>query len=130
MDMFEKAVREKLTFKSIKGDLLPQDLFDVKLKSNNNFDLDTIAKTINKEIREESEESFVTESSPSASLNKLRLDIVKHVIAVKLKEKKEKEEATANRERKQRILEILDRKSSEALEAKSEEELRKELESL
>ena len=57
------------------------------LRSRDGFDLDTIAKGANRICKEVSEESFVaTRTNPEQTLAEIRLDLVKHVIAVKLGE--------------------------------------------
>lgn len=123
--MFEKATRLDLTFKSPIGTLIVQDLWKLPLEV-----LDSIARDLYKSIKEEGEISFIEESSSKTQLNELRLDIVKHIIACKLQEKKDAVDAKDKADRKQTILALLREKQVEGLKSKSEEELLKELEEL
>jgi hypothetical protein len=123
--MFEKASRLKLRFETSKGILFVEDLWDLSLT-----DLNKIAKSYNKTIKESEEEDFLREVTKEDKVTKLKFDIVLHILTIK----KEEKEAAAKREekkaKKQKILEILAKKQDETLEGKSEEELLKELEEL
>ena len=123
--MFEKATRINLKFKSKIGILIVQDLWILQLE-----ELDAIAKDLYRSIKEEGEISFIEEASSKSQLNELRLDIVKHIIACKLQEKKDAVDARDKADRKQTILGLLREKQVEGLKSKSEEELLKELEEL
>lgn len=122
MDIFEKASRLKLRFTTTKGLLSTEDLWDLSLTS-----LDTIAKAVNKRLKEENEESFITTRSKSNSELELSLDILKHIITVKLEEK---EKATLKAERRAE-LELLrnlrENKKMEALNSLSLEEIDKKM---
>lgn len=85
MNLFEIATREKFRFASIKGELTVEQLWDVSLTSKTGFDLDTIACTVNQELKETDTESFVqTTVSSKRELLQQKLDIVKHIIAHKV----------------------------------------------
>lgn len=122
--MFEKASRLKLRFETEAGLLNVEDLWDLHLKHPHNVDLDDIAKTLSQATKESSEESFVEEKSGADDRLQLAFDLVKHVISVRLKERKEKENAAAAKAKKNKILEILEDKEHEELKGKSSDELK------
>lgn len=128
--MFDKATKQKLRFQTTKGSLSTEDLWDLPLLANDGFDLDTLARAASKKVKETSEESFVKPVTISNATDTLKLEILKHIIAVKLEEKEAKEKAAETKAKKARIREIMAKKQDAALENKSLEELEKELESL
>lgn len=130
--MFEKATRQQLRFNTKKGLLSVEDLWTLPLKSNinNQVDLDEVAKTVHQELKTSEEISFVAPVTASNTTAQLKMDIVKHIIAVKLAEKEVAEKAKETKEKKQKILEAIARKQDEALVNSSVEDLQKMLESL
>ena len=130
--MFEKATRQQLRFNTKKGLLSTEDLWTLPLKSNssNQVDLDEVAKTVHQELKTSEEISFVAPVTAISTAAQLKMDIVKHIIAVKLAEKAVSEKAKETKEKKQKILEAIARKQDEALVNSSVEDLQKMLESL
>ena len=130
--MFEKATRQQLRFNSKKGLLSVEDLWTLPLKTNysQQVDLDEVAKTVHQELKTSEEISFVAPVTASNTTAQLKMDIVKHIIAVKLAEKEVAEKAKETKEKKQKILEAIARKQDEALVNSSVEDLQKMLESL
>ena len=87
MNIFEQATRRAIRFESAKGDLSVEQLWDLPLQSRNQFDLDTVAKTVNRQLNAVTEESFVSvRENPAKETLSLKLEIVKHIISVKLQE--------------------------------------------
>lgn len=129
--LFEIAARRKFRFDSVRGSLTAEDLWDVPLrgtKVNPAFSLDEIAKNINRQLKETSEESFVDQPSDEKTLqNDLQnaLDLVKHIIKVKSEEEDKVKKSRENRERKQQLLKLLKEKQEEDLRGKSIEEITK-----
>ena len=123
--MFEKAARLKLRFETSKGQLTVEDLFVLPLTSTvaGKANLDDIARDLNRRIKAESEQSFVTPTSKANETLELAFDIVKHVIKVRLEENAAENLARINREKKQRILELIAQKKDEKLSGASLEEL-------
>lgn len=129
--MFEKATRLKLRFDSPRGDLSTEQLWDLPLQSKSGFDLDTVAKAVNSELKSISEESFVeTRSNPRKGELELKLEIVKHVIKTKQDENAAVISAAAKREERKRLEAILATKQASALEQLSVEEIQKRLDEL
>lgn len=124
MNMFEYAAKTQLRFDSVQGQLTVEDLWDLPLVHKTRANLDDVAKTCHRALKAFEEESFVAPiKQVGVQSATIRLDIVKHIIEVKLKEIEANKAAMANRAKKQRILEIISNKQDEALSSKSLEEL-------
>lgn len=123
--MFVKASRLKLKFDTSKGRISVEDLWDLPLTA-----LDTLAKSLNKEVKESSEESFIKIKTSANTLATLRFEIVKHIIEVKLNEAEAAQKRAENKERKAQILALIAEKQNKELSEKSIADLMKELESL
>jgi len=128
MSLFEQATRGKLRFSTDRGVLTVEQLWDMPLQSKTNFDLDTIAKGVNRELKAVGEESFVaTSTNPAAGVLTLKLDVLKHIIGVKMNENKIAAERSARTEERQKLLGILDKKQDAALEELTPEQIRERL---
>ena len=123
--MFEKASRTKLRWNSSKGVLTVEHLWDLPLSQ-----LDTIAKVTNKRIKEADEESFIAPKSAANAEDVLRLDIIKHIIAVRQAEQASILERKEKNNKRAILQEVLERKKSEALQNLSVEELQNQLNAL
>ena len=131
MDIFERGIREKVRFNTFnKGLCNMEDLYDIPLTSKNGTSLDKIAGGLYKEIQEAVGISFVGDNTPGNNLLELKLEIVKAVIKRKLQEREIKENALANKVRREKIMAILADKEDDSLKGKSPEELKAMLESL
>ena len=127
-DIFEYATRNKLRFASIKGELSVEQLWDVPLRSRDDFNLNTIAKAANKALKEISEESFVeTTRTPAHTVCEQRLEIVKFVIETKLAEEAAAKTRAENKQKKEKLLAILAEKQDGKLSELSEKELKKQI---
>lgn len=130
-NMFETASRTKLRFTSLRGDLTTEQLWDVPLRSRDGFDLDAVAKEANKRLKAMTEESFVSPAKSSASDKaELALEIVKRVISIKLAEEEAAATRASNRQKKERLLQILAEKQAGALSALSEQEIQNQIKAL
>lgn len=121
-NIFEFAVANKLRF-PYKGQITTEDLYDLTTTQ-----LDSIYKTLKRESKEnENEDSLlVKQTSEDITLN-VKIDIVKHIVAEKLKRIEDAKKSKEIKEKKQRLLEIKARREDEALENMSDEELNKAL---
>lgn len=128
MNIFEQASRKKIRFASDRGELTTEQLWDLPLLSKNGFDLDTVAKAVNSQLKAVSEESFVTTTvKPQQSELELKLEILKHVIAVKVEEREKAKKAADRKVERERLLALLDQKQQAALAELSPEEIQKRL---
>lgn len=124
--MFEKASRLKLRFKTAKGLCNTEDLWDLKLKGSGP-NLDDIAVALHQELKDKNEISFVEPKEDGSEELRLKFNIVKHVIDVKLAEQKARAEARQVKEKKQRLLGIIADKEDQALKDMSLDDLKKML---
>ena len=127
-NLFMQATREKFRFESSKGDLSVEQLWDLPLTSRTGFDLDTVAKAVNANLKSSNEESFVNASNnPAVSRLQAQLEVVKAIIEVKLAQA----EATKKRAEKvverQRLMEVLHSKKDQELQGLSVEEIERRL---
>jgi len=126
MNIFEQATRQAFRFASAKGFITTEDLWTLPLTSTG-VSLDAIARQLHKEIQASSVPSFVEAKTESNSLLEAQLEVVKHIIAVKLEEKKARDEAREVATKKQRVMELIQSKEDAVLADKSIEELKKML---
>ena len=128
MNIFEQATIQKLRFSTNKGDVTTEQLWDMPLQSKSQFDLDSLAKSVNGELKSVTEESFVnTNPSPAKSLLELKMEVIKHVIAVKIKTNEDNANAKAKAEKREKLINILGEKQDESLKSLSPEELAKQI---
>lgn len=129
MNIFEYAVRNKLRFQSTRGDLTTEMLWDVPLRSKDGFNLNEVAKAAGAKVKSLNEESYVDQSTRThAHLHAdYALEVVKHIIAAKLKAENDAEKRAANKVRKEKLLAILAEKQDGKLSELSERELKKQI---
>lgn len=127
-NIFEQASQQKLRFETPKGQLSTEDLWNLPLQSSTGkVNLDDIARSISAKIKDSAVESFVSKVTDVNKVERLRLDIVKRVIEVKLAKAEKIKNEKADAEHKQRLLDALSAKKEEHLSNMSEEELKAEL---
>lgn len=113
--MFEQASRKKLRFDTVAGNITVEDLWDLPLTSVSGASLDTLAKSLNKAVKESDEESFVVKKTTLNEVLDLKFSIVKHVIEVRLEEIEQKENAAARKAKKEMIMGIIADKQNDKL---------------
>lgn len=122
--MFESAVRNKYRF-PFRGLISVEDLWDLSVQN-----LDEIFKTLNSQMKVVKEESLLTTKSAADAELEAKIQIVKHIVAVKLAEVAKAKEAKELKEKKQKIMAILADKQDEELHSKSAAELQAMLEAM
>jgi hypothetical protein len=130
LSIFEKASRAKLRFTTPVGHITSEDLWDLPLLSTSSSAcLDDIARDIYKRVRDDAENvSFVTPpAAKGTSEDRLRLEIVKRIIEVKIEERDKAQQAEMLKAKKQRILAIMAEKEDESLKGASLDELKQML---
>ena len=115
--MFEIAVRSKMRF-PYKGQISVEDLWDLDVNA-----LDGVFKTLNGKVKVSQEESLLQTRSKESEELMLQIEIVKHIVSVKLAEAEARKNAEANRVKRQQILGILADKQESDLKNKTPEEL-------
>lgn len=130
VNIFEAASRRGLRFASGRGEATVDQLWTMNLES-----LDALYQGYKKE------QSASTESAsllPSATARKsknsvdldLRIEILKHIVTVRLEEAEVTKAATERRQRIQQLKVILANKAEEALQGTSSEDLTKMIQEL
>ena len=122
--MFEYATRNKVRF-PFKGLISVEDLWDLTLTN-----LDSIYKTLNKQVNQSEEESLLNTKTTVDKELDVQIAIVNHIVAVKLAEQEAREKASAKKAQKQKIMAIIASKQDEALQNSSVEDLQKMLDEL
>ena len=124
MNIFEYATREALRF-PYKGSQSVEDLWQLSVR-----ELDSIYKTLNKQVKQSEEESLLSTKSNVDTELEVQIAIVKHIVSVKLAEKEAAERASAKKAQKQKIMSIIATKQDEALQNSSIDDLKKMLDEL
>lgn len=123
-NIFEYATRNKVRF-SFRGMISVEDLWDLSLTN-----LDSIYKELNKQSKQSEEESLLNIKTQEDELLNVQIEIVKHIVSVKLTEKEAREKASAKKAQKQKIMSIIAAKQDEALQNSSIDDLQKMLDEL
>lgn len=123
-NIFEYASRNKVRF-PFKGMISVEDLWDLSLTN-----LDSIYKTLNKQVKQSEEESLLSTKAIVDTELEVQIAIVKHIVSVKLSEKEAAEKASAKKAQKQKIMSIIATKENEALQNSSIDDLKKMLDEL
>lgn len=123
-NIFEVAVRNRMRF-AHKGSLSVEDLWDLSVK-----ELDEIYKKLKAESKKENEDSLLATKTVENETLEIKIEIVKHIVQVKLDEAEASKNAKLLKERKQQLLAIKAEKESEELRGKSAEEIQKMIDEL
>ena len=115
--MFEVASRMKFRF-HYNGIIQVEDLWDLSLTS-----LDSIFKLLNSQIKNSQEESLLETQNIKDEETLTKIEIVKHVVSVKLAENEIRKKARERKEQRAKLMEIMSYKKDESLQSKSLEEL-------
>ena len=130
-NLFLQATREKFRFQSGKGELSVEQLWDMPLTSRTGFDLDTVAKAVNSDLKGANEESFVnTTNNPAVSRLQNKLEVVKAIIEIKLAEAEAAKKRAEKAAERQRLMEVLHSKKDQELQGLSVEEIERRLSQL
>ena len=130
-NLFLQATREKFRFESPKGDLSVEQLWDLPLTSRTGFDLDTVAKAVNADLKASNEESFVNvNNNPAVSRLQAKLEVVKAIIEVKLARAEATKKRVEKAAERQRLMEVLHSKKDQELQGLSVEEIERRLSQL
>ena len=124
MNIFEYATREALRF-PYKGMQSVEDLWKLSVR-----ELDSIYKTLNKQVKQSEEESLLSTKVSVDTELEVQISIVKHIVSVKLAENEAAERASAKKAQKQKIMSIIATKENEALQNSSIDDLKKMLDEL
>lgn len=115
--IFEVASRNKTRF-AFKGSQSVEDLWDLSLT-----DLDSIFKSLNKQLKLEKEESLLDTKTAANEEITAKVEIIKYIVDTRVAENKVKANANKKNEERQKILALMALKKDEANAGKSYEEL-------
>lgn len=116
MELFKLAAKEKYRF-PFRGNISVEDLFDLTTSQ-----LDVVYKELKSQVKESSD-SLLKEVSTEDKELKNKIEIVKTIFEDKMTEAAKKEQALAEKQRKERIKELIAQKKDQDLADKSIEEL-------
>lgn len=123
-DLFVTASRQAWRFPSTRGELTTEQLWSMPLLAKNGFDLNSVARSLNQEVKDLGEESFVeTRSNPARSTAEGKLELVKSIIAVRQEENRLAEQRAQRAVERARILDALAARENEELTKASKDEL-------
>lgn len=115
--LFEKASRLKIRFEH-KGLCSVEDLWDLPLEI-----LNTLFKRLNRRVKDSKEEDLLERKTKEDEILELQVEIVRHIVAVRLAEQKAWEERAERAAKKQKLLGLIAEKQDATLKEMSEEEL-------
>ena len=116
MELFKLAAKEKYRF-PFRGKISVEDLFDLTTSQ-----LDVVYKELKSQVKESSD-SLLKEVSTEDKELKNKIEIVKTIFEDKKTEAVQKEQVLAEKQRKERIKELIAQKKDQDLVDKSIEEL-------
>lgn len=121
VNLFEIATRDNYQF-PFRGMINVIDLWTLSVQS-----LDNVFKTLNAEAKKSEEESLLSVKTKENEELSNKIEIVKHIVGVKLAEQAAREDAKKKKEMKQRLLEIKAKREDATLENMSDADLDKML---
>lgn len=122
--IFEIATREKFRF-PFRGMVSVEDLWDLSPEN-----LDEVFKVLNSQRKKVNEESLLSVGTEEDAELTMKIDIVKYIVDVKLQEREASMKAAEKKEKKQKIMAILNMKQDEDLRNMSSDELKAMLDNL
>lgn len=131
INLFEYATRNKLRFESTKGVLTVEQLWDVPLTSTDGCNLDAIAKGINRQVKDATEESFVSTKKTAATVQlEMKLEVVKSIISTKITDAEVAKTRADRKKEKELLLAALAEKQAGELSELNVKELKKRIAAL
>ena len=120
-NLFVMATRQKYRF-PYKGMISVEDLWDLGPQA-----LDGVFKELNAQLKRHGEESLLSAPSKEVAVIENKIEIIKFILNTKLQEQAAREQAHANAQQRQHIMEIIASKEEDALRSLSADELREML---
>lgn len=123
-NIFELAVKGKYRF-PFRGLIGVEDLFDLNVTN-----LDSIFKELNSQLKQTNEESLLDVRTKEDKELETKIEIVKFIVREKLEEQQARATERENKEKKQKLMALLEKKREESLEQLSEEDILKQIQEL
>lgn len=118
-NLFEVAVRGKYRY-PYKGMIATEDLFDLSVT-----ELDKVYKSLVAEKKKASEDSLLSTKDEAEVKIDNQIEIIKYIVGLKLAEIEKKKNEKAEKERREKILGIIEEKENDSLRNMSLDELKK-----
>ncbi len=127
MDYFEKAskLRLRLEVPNRGGNASVEDLWDMKVE-----ELDTLYQGLKLEFKDTKAGSLLKKKSVGDKVIELRMDVVKHIVEVKLEEAEASQSKEQKAKDKQKLMAIISMKEDDELKSESIKELKDRLNKL
>lgn len=122
--IFEVATRNKTRF-PFKGMISIEDLWDLSVQN-----LDLVFKTLNSQLKLSQEDSLLNQRTKHDEEIDIQIEIVKYIFDIKREEERVRLLAKEQKEKKQKIMEIIATKQDADLQNKSVDDLQKMLDEL
>ena len=123
-ELFVIASKAKFRFSTTRGNVSVEDLWDIPL-TGQDFSLNKVAQDLSKQLKALGEEDFVSIKVAKDKTLEQKLDLVKYVIAARLKEAKAHSDAVAKKEIRNKARQILADREDEKFTELSDKELKK-----
>jgi len=127
MDYFFFAVRKKVRFETGRGNISVEDVCDLPLTAEDDkLSIDLLGKAVTNAIRDnEGNGDFVAKKEETKEVNilKVKLKILERIRDYKIERASMAEKATLTKAKKQKLVEILEKKRGEDLESHTTEEI-------
>lgn len=124
---FGEMTRNKVRFDSPKGKLSIEDLWDLPLNSRDECNLDAIAVKLYNEMTSGNKTSFTKQEKTKDDTLYKKLETVKEIIRIKLMDIEQKELKEQKQVRREKLLNLLEKKNDESLEKMTKKEIMDEL---
>lgn len=133
-NLFALAAMNKWRFWTMRGEVAAEGLFDLPLTSKTGMDLNTVAQSLDKEIKDAAPVSFVSSrvKHVDAKLETLKQKLALVVVVIEHKQELEAwaaEKAKVKQQRTQ-LLELINKRQADAMAALSLEDLQAQLDAL
>ncbi len=135
-DPFEFATKNKLRFPSSKNELTVEQLWDVPLRSRDDFNLNDVAKRLNRAVKHvQDDENFVStdkkkKNDPAQLRAKIAFDIVLYIIEFREAEETKRESNAKRKAERETLYAALEKKQGAAIDGMSEAAIKKKLAAL
>ena len=126
-NIFEQASRKRIRFDSVQGELSVEHLWHLPLTSATKANLDDVAKEVNRQLIAAAETSFVKQTSPAKNELELKMEVVKHIIGVRLEENAAAAEKAANKDKANRLVAALEAAENKQFENMTPDQIKAEI---
>lgn len=106
MELFQKAVKLNLTFKTVRGIRTVADIYHLPMKGNEGFNLDEISKVVLKETNKVVQESLIETTEEVSEEAALRLSVLRAILDDRVVDERAAKDQADKAKRKQHLLSL------------------------